>query len=63
MYNNMESQSYITSIFFFVTLILVGSFFMLNLVLGTIIESFYETKKKQDYDVFMQSVQKQEVAD
>lgn len=47
MYNFMDSQSYVTSIFFFISLTLLGSFFMLNLVLATIIESFYETKKKQ----------------
>jgi hypothetical protein len=47
----MDSQSYVTSIFFFITLTLLGSFFMLNLVLATIIESFYETKKKQVSEV------------
>ena len=40
MYNFMDSYMEILVIFFFVFLVIFGSFFALNLVLATIIEAF-----------------------
>jgi hypothetical protein len=40
MYNFMDSYTEVIVIFFFVVLVIFGSFFALNLVLASIIEAF-----------------------
>lgn len=53
MYNYMDSQIEYISMFFFVFLVIFGSFFSLNLVLATIIDSFdkVNTKNAQSIDI------------
>jgi hypothetical protein len=48
MYNYMDSSSAPFSIFFFVTLVIFGSFFTLNLLLAVIMESFAEQQAKKE---------------
>jgi hypothetical protein len=45
MYNYMDSNNTYISIFFFIFLILFGSFFTMQLVLAEIIESFQKEKE------------------
>ncbi len=48
MYNFMDSQMEIIVILFFVFLVIFGSFFALNLVLATIIETFDKVNTKNE---------------
>ena len=42
MYNLMDSNLTVMAIIFFCSLVLIGSFFMLNLVLAVIMQSFHD---------------------
>lgn len=48
MYNYMDGFQPLFSVLFFVTLVVFGAFFALNLVLAQIIEAFYEQKRDDD---------------
>ena len=47
MYNYMDASNYYVSAFYFITLVLFGAFFIMNLVLAQIIESFDEKSHEQ----------------
>ena len=48
MYNYMDSSSHMTSIVFFVFVVILGNFLLLNLVLAQIMESFYTQQRMDD---------------
>ena len=45
MYNLMDSTQDILSSFYFVTIVIVGSFFLLNLILAVILDSFTQIQE------------------
>ena len=51
MYNFMDSQMEFLVILFFVFLVIFGSFFALNLVLATIIETFDKVNTKNEQEI------------
>ena len=47
MYNLMDSNSPIMSVIFFISLVMFGSFFLLNLILAVLMDNFEETKENE----------------
>jgi hypothetical protein len=51
MYNYMDASNYYVSAFYFITLVLFGAFFIMNLVLAQIIESFDQKSHEQSVNI------------
>ena len=51
MYNYMDASNYYVSAFYFITLVLFGAFFIMNLVLAQIIESFDDKSHEQSVNI------------
>lgn len=57
MYNYMDSNNTYISIFFFIFLIIFGSFFTMQLVLAEIIESFQKEKVLREEEERMKEIE------
>ena len=58
MYNFMDADNTYISALFFILLVMFGSFFLMNLVLGQIIESYSELNKEPKKEVEVDAILK-----